>query len=83
MDESFQWYCKEQPVKKLLKILWKTSIVESNFEWNFGTACMKFYEHTVAYCILYYIVLYTLIGVKPLFNGKHLIKNKIYVAVYT
>ena len=41
----------------------------------------SFYK--VAYCILYYIVLYFVRGVKPLFNGKHLIKRKIYVAVYT
>ena len=30
LDVSFHWYCKEQLVKKLLKILWKTSMVESN-----------------------------------------------------
>ena len=72
LDVSFHWYCKEQLVKKLLKILQKTSMVEFSFEWNFGTACMKLYEYwtlpriffeiysasnNVAYCILYYIVL--------------------------
>ena len=29
------------------------------------------------------MVLYSVSGVKPLFNGKHLMKRKIYVAVYT
>ena len=69
-------------------------MAESSFEWNFGTACMKLYEYwtlpriffeiysasnKVAYCILYYIVLYPVSVVKPFFNGKHLIKRKIYM----
>ena len=73
MDVSFHWYCKEQLVKNLLKVFQKTSMVESSFEWSFGTACMKLYEYwtlpriffeiysasnKVAYCILHYIVLY-------------------------
>ena len=60
-------------------------MVETSFEWNFGTACMKFYEYwtlpriifeiysasnKVSYCItFYYIVLYPASGVKPFFNG--------------
>ena len=67
-------------------------MAESSFEWNFGTACMKLYEYwtlpriffeiysasnKVAYCILYYIVLYPVSVVKPFFNGKYLIKRKI------
>ena len=67
-------------------------MVESSFEWNFGTDCMKLYEcwtlpriffeiysasNKVAYCILY--VLYPVRGVKPVFNGKHSIKKKIYM----
>ena len=36
-------------------------------------------SNKVAYCILYYIVLYTVSGVKPFPNGKHLIKRKIYM----
>ena len=69
-------------------------MVETSFEWNFGTACMKLYEYwtlsrmffeiysasnKVAFCILYYIVLYPVSGFKPFFNGKHLIKRKIYM----
>ena len=69
-------------------------MAESSFEWNFGTACMKLYEYwtlpriffeiysasnKVAYCILYCIVLYPVSVVKPFFNGKYLIKKKIYM----
>ena len=65
-------------------------MVESSFEWNFGTACMKLYEYwtlprifseiysasnKAAYYILYYIV-YIL---SVFFNVKHLIKRKIYM----
>ena len=67
-------------------------MVASSFKWNYGTACMKLYEYwtlqriffeiysgsnKVAYCILY--VLYPVRGVEPVFNGKHLIKKKIYM----
>ena len=67
-------------------------MAESSFEWNFGTASMKLYKYwtlpriffeiysasnKVAYCILYYIVLYPVSVVKPFFNGKYLIKRKI------
>ena len=68
--------------------------MESSFEWNFGTARMKLYEYwtlpriffeiysasdKATYCILYYIVLYPVSGVKPFFKGKHLIKRKVYM----
>ena len=68
-------------------------MVETSFEWNFGTACMKLYEYwtlpriffeiysasnKVAYCNLYYIVL-LVSSVKSFFIGKHLIKRKIYM----
>ena len=37
-------------------------------------------SNKVAYCILYYIVLYPVSVVKPFFfNDKHLIKRKIYM----
>ena len=36
-------------------------------------------SNEVGYFILYGIVLYPVSGVKPFFNGKHLIKRKIYM----
>ena len=69
-------------------------MVETSFEWNFKTACMELYKYwtlpriffeiylasnKVAYCILYHTVIYPASGVKPFFNGKDLIKRKIYM----
>ena len=95
LNVSFQWYCREQHVKKLLKTLWKTSMVESNFEWNFRTAWMELYKNwtLLKMCfeiysaskklhIVFCIILYPVSRVN-FFNVKHLVVRKIYVAFYT
>ena len=91
----FQWYCKEQLVKMLLKNLSKTSMVESNFELNFRTACMELYENWTLPRIFFEIysaskklhiafcMLYPVSGVKLLLNCKHFLGRKNYVAFYT
>ena len=66
-------------------------MMECNFAWNFGTALQKldsaknvfrnlFSFFKVAHCFLYYN---PASGVKLLFNVKHLLGRKIYVAFYT
>ena len=49
--------------------------------WTLSRIFFEVYSvsNKVAYCILYYTVLYPVSGDKPFFNGKHLIKRKIYM----
>ena len=83
MDVRVQWYCKEQLVKKLVKVISKTSMVEPNFELNLETACIELYENWTMPRMFFEIysaskklhiafcMLYPVSGVKLPFNCKH------------